>query len=67
MTVRSKQGYFQFPVTVADQEMTRRQWFDHVVKTWADWGHDKEQLLKLAAAERVPLEPVTGRAHGGKT
>jgi hypothetical protein len=51
----------KFPAQVSGQEMTRRQWFDHVLKTWTDFGHDQARLEELARGATLPLEPVGGR------
>jgi hypothetical protein len=48
----------QFPARVGDAQLSRRQWHDHVLKSWADFGHDPERLKTLAAADKVPFEPV---------
>jgi hypothetical protein len=47
----------QLPAQVAGQEMSRRQWFDHVIETWAKHGHDPERLKELAREEKPPREP----------
>lgn len=58
--VRTREG-LQLPAQVAGQEMSRRQWFDHVVKAWTDWGHDQAKLLDLARGDATPFAPVGGR------
>jgi hypothetical protein len=48
----------QLPAQVAGESRSRRQWHDHVLKSWADFGHDAAALKKLAGADKVPFEPV---------
>lgn len=39
----------------------RQQWRTQVVVDWVAWGHDRDKLMELAGADRVPYAPVEGR------
>lgn len=56
-TVRSATDV-RLPAQVAGEAMSRRQWYEHVLKSWTEWGHDPAALKKLAAGEKVPFQPV---------
>lgn len=57
IAVRSTPG-LQLPAQVAGQEMTRRQWYEHVLASWAAWGHKRAKLQELADGAEVPYEPM---------
>jgi hypothetical protein len=42
----------------------RQAWRAQVLKDWSDFGHDAEHIKKLAAAEKVPFEPLEERNAG---
>jgi hypothetical protein len=56
-TVRTAEN-LHLPAQVAGQQMSRRQWHEHVLQSWAEWGHDAAALKKLASADKVPFQPL---------
>ncbi len=56
-----KRHDLKFPARVDNQDMSRREWFEFVLATWAAMGHDHAKMRELAMGAEVPYAPVAKR------